>query len=146
MSRLSITFALTLCKLFKLQGVTPFRRPLPKIASFFSIDFKPQNFSKMCQNGLPVGRQIEPKIDKNRKNTVQKTHVKPTPQKTSKISDFGRVRDLPNRAETAARTPFSQIHLITKKCSKLTQKAPILEPLRTPKSQKVQKSDLQKNT
>ena len=103
------------CKFLKLQGVQDCRRPLPKIASFFSIDFKPQNFSKMCQNGLPVGRQIEPKIDKSRKNRVLKTHLKPIPQKTSKISDFGRVRDLPNRAETAARTPFSQIHLITKK-------------------------------
>ena len=142
MSRLCTNF----CKFLKLQGVRPFRRPLPKIASFFSVDLKPQNVAKMCQNGLPVGRQIEPKIDKSRKNRVLKTHLKPIPQKTSKISDFGSLRDLPNRAETAARTPFSQIRLITKKCSKLTQKAPILEPLRTPKSQKVQKSDLQKNS
>ena len=119
-SRLSITFAFSFCKLCKLQGVTLFRRPLPKIASFFSIDFKPQNFSKMCQNGIPVARQIELKIDKSRKKRVKKTHLKPTPQKTSKISDFGRLRDLPNRAETLARTPLSQIHPITKKCSTLT--------------------------
>ena len=92
------------------------------MASFFSVDFKPQNVAKMCQKRVPVGRQIEPKIDKSRNNRVLKTHLKPIPQKTSKISDFGRLRDLPNRAETLARTAFSQIHLITKTCSKLTKK------------------------
>ena len=114
------------CKFLKLQGVQDCRRPLPKIASFFSIDFKPQNFSKMCQNGFPVGRQIEPKIDKSRKNRVLKTHLKPTPQKTSKISDFGRLRDLPNRAETLARTPFSRFQGVTEKSSNMSQKVMLL--------------------
>ena len=93
-----------------------------------------------------MGRHIESKIDKSRKNRVLKTHLKPIPQKTSKISDSGRLRDLPNRAETLARTPFSQIHPITKQFPKLTQTASILETLRTPKSRKVRKSDLQKNS
>ena len=139
-------FETNFCKFLRLQGIRPFRRPLPKIASIFNVDSKPQIFSKIGQNGLPMERKIEPKIDKSRKKIVKKTHLKPTPQKTSEISDFGKLRDLPNRAETLARTPFSQVHPITKKYPKLNKKAPILETLRTPKSQKVQKSDLQKNS
>ena len=52
---------------------------------------------------------------------------------------------LVNRAETTARASFSLIRLITKQCSKQAQKASILGAPGTPKSRKVQKSDLQKN-
>ena len=73
-------------------------------------------------------------------------HLKSIPQTTSNITGFGSPRDLPDRAETRARASFSLIHPITKKSSKWTPKPPILDALGTPKSQKSQKNDLQKNT
>ena len=85
------------------------------------------------------------KIIKNRKKKVLKRHLKPLPQKPSKICDLGSPWDLLNRAETRARASFSLIHPITKKSSKWTPKPPILDALGTPKSQKNQKNDLQKN-
>ena len=52
--------------------------------------------------------------------------------------------DLQNRAETQARTSFSLIRLIAKKCSKLIQKASILEAPGTPQSQKLWKNEPRK--
>ena len=92
--------------------------------------------SQWRSNGSPEGAQKSLKITKTRKKRVLKKHLKSVPQKTSKISDFGNPQDLPDRAETRARASFSLIHPITKKSSKWTQKAPILEILGTPKSQK----------
>ena len=106
----------------------------------------PQFSCQWSPNGSPEGAQKSLKITKTRKKRVLKKHLKSIPQKTSKICDFRSPQDLPDRAETRARASFSLIHPITKKSSKLTKKAPILEPLGTPKSQKMRKSDLQKNT
>ena len=94
----------------------------------------------------PRGSSTIKKNTKTRKKKVLKKHLKSVPQKTSKICDSGTPQNLPDRAETRARASFSLIHPITKKSSKSTKKAPILEPLGRPKSQKMRKSDLQKNT
>ena len=102
----------------------------------------PQFACQESPNGSPEGAQKSLKITKTRKKNVLKKHLKSVPQKTSKMWDFGSPQDLPDRAETRARASFSLIHPITKKSSKLTKKAPILEPLGTPKSQKIRKSDL----
>ena len=102
--------------------------------------------SQWRSNGSPEGAQKSLKITKTRKKRVLKKHLKSVPQKTSKICDFGTPQNLPDRAETRARASFSLIHPITKTSSKFTKKAPILEPLGPPKSQKMPKSDLQKNT
>ena len=75
-----------------------------------------------------------PKITKNHKKSekgLAKGNLNSIPQKTSKIIDFERVWDLPNRAETRARASFSLIRLGTQKCPKLLPKAPILEALGT---------------
>ena len=93
-------------------------------------------------NGSPEKPQKSLKITKTPKKRILKKHLKSVPQKTSKIADFRSPRDLPDRAETRARASFSLIHPITKKSSKLTKKAPILEPLGTPKSRKIRKSYL----
>ena len=100
--------------------------------------------SQWRSNGNPKGAQKSSKITKTRKKRVLKKHLKSVPQKTSKICDFGNPQNLPDRAETRARASFSLIQPITKKSSKLSKKALILEPLGPPKSQKMQKSDLQK--
>ena len=97
----------------------------------------PQFSCQESPNGSPEGAQMSPKITKTRKKRVLKRHLKSVPQKASKISDLGSPQDLPDRAETRARASFSLIHPITKKSSKWTPKAPILEALGTPKSQKV---------
>ena len=102
--------------------------------------------SQWRSNGSPEGAQKSLKIIKTRKKRVLKKHLKSVPQQPSKICDFGTPQNLPDRAETRARASFSLIHPITKKSSKWTPKAPILEPLGTPKSQKMRKSDLQKNS
>ena len=102
--------------------------------------------SQWKSNGSPEGAQKSLKITKTRKKRVLKKHLKSVPQKTSKICDFGTPQNLPDRAETRARASFSLIHPITKKSSKWTPKASILEPLGSPKSQKMRKNDLQENT
>ena len=84
----------------------------------------------------PKGRPKSVKIIKNRKKRVPKVHLNAIPEKTSKITDFGRVWDLPNRAETQARASFSLIRLGTKKYPKWLHKAPILEALGTLKTEK----------
>ena len=73
-------------------------------------------------------------------------HLNSIPEKTLKITDIERIWDLPNRAETQARTSFSLIRLGPKKYHKWLQKALILEALGTLKSEKAWKSDLRKNS
>ena len=101
-----------------------------------------QNNAKM----VPTGTLKITKNDKNRKKRVPKGHLNSIHQKTSKITDFGRVWDLPDRAETRARASFSLIRLGTKTCPKLPRKAPILEAPGTPKSEKARTSDLRKKS
>ena len=104
--------------------------------------FFPQFSCQWSPNGSPEGAQKSLKITKTRKKRVLKRHLKSVPQKPSKISDFWSPWDLLNRAETRARASFSLIHPITKKSSKLPQKPPFLEALRTLKSRKIKKSNL----
>ena len=57
---------------------------------------------KRCGEGCPKSLKIE----KNSEKDVAERVLNSIPQKTSKITDFGRVWDLPNRAETQARPLF----------------------------------------
>ena len=121
--------------------VVPCRRPLFFETPFCMVFWEGKITPKWC----PKGRLKSLKIIKNRKRTVPKGHLNSIPQKTSKITDFGRVWDLPNRAETQARASFSLIRLGTKKCPKWPQKAPILEALGRLKSEKTWNSAPRKN-
>ena len=66
------------------------------------------------------------KIIKNRKKRVSWTHLKSIPQKTSEKLVLGKPWDLPNRAETLARTPFSRFQGVAEESSKMSQKAMLL--------------------
>ena len=120
----------------------PCRRSLFFETPLCMIFWRGKTTPKWC----PKGRPKSLKIQKNRKKRVPKSHLNSIPQKTSKMTDFGRVWNLPDRAETQARASFSLIRLGTKKSSKWLQKAPILEALGTLKSEKVWKSHLRKNS
>jgi len=121
---------------------SPCRRPLFFETPFCIVFWVGKITSKWC----PQGRPKSLKIIKNRKKRLPKGDLNSIPQKTQKITDFGRVWNLPDRAETQARASFSLIRLGTKKSSKWLQKTPILEALGTLKSEKVWKSDLRKNS
>ena len=59
---------------------------------------------------------------------VNKMNLKSILEKISEICDFWIPWNLPDRAPAAAGAPFSHIHLIAEKCSKVTSRAPILSP------------------
>ena len=64
-------------------------------------------------------------------------HLNSIPEKTLKITDFWRVLDLPNRAETQARASFSLIYLSTKKYKKNVSKSSYF---RGPEDTKIRKN------
>ena len=85
------------------------------------------------------------KIKKISKITVVNAHLETTPEKTQKIGDFESLQMLLNRAETAARTPFSRFQGVKEKSSKMSQKVMLLGTSGHQKHRKVRKSDPLKN-
>ena len=97
--------------------------------------------TKSSQNGRPKNlkkRQIS-------QITVVNADLETTPEKTQKIGDFESLQMLLNRAETAARTPFSRFQGVKEKSSKMSQKVMLLGTSGHQKHRKVRKSDPLKN-
>ena len=108
---------------------------------FYCSLFYPIIGTKSSQNGRPKNlkkRQIS-------QITVVNADLETTPEKTQKIGDFESLQMLLNRAETAARTPFSRFQGVKEKSSKTSQKVMLLGTSGHQKHRKVRKSDPLKN-